>query len=49
MTVKEKKNNKTAQVKTVEPKVKATKVEVYVKKYFKNNWSNTKSVYTRPR
>ncbi|MGC3944883.1 MAG: hypothetical protein QM762_10270 [Chryseolinea sp.] len=31
------------------PAVKPTKVQEYVKKTFKNNWSNTKSVYTRPR
>jgi|GEM_PF-5979051 len=29
--------------------VKPSKAQEYVKKTFKNNWSNTKSVYTRPR
>ncbi|MEJ1238589.1 hypothetical protein WBG78_10680 [Chryseolinea sp. T2] len=31
------------------PTIKPSKVQEYVKKTFKNNWSNTKSVYTRPR
>ena len=29
--------------------IKASKVQVYIKKNFKNNWANTKKVYTRPR
>ena len=33
----------------VSPITKASKVQEYVKKNCKNNWSNTKSVYTRPR
>ena len=35
--------------KTIQPVGKSSKVKEYTKKNFKNNWSNTKSVYTRPR
>lgn len=42
-------NKKVPQAKTPKPLVKATKVQEFVKKHYKHNWSNTKSVYTRPR
>jgi hypothetical protein len=49
MKSRKKGSNKPLQVKKNKPKVKTTKVEVYGKKTFKNNWSNTKTVYSRPR
>ena len=50
MSTKNKRKKKVSpKEKPIQPVGKASKVKEYSKKNFKNNWSNTKSVYTRPR
>ena len=49
MSAKKKQKKKSSKVKRIEPKVKASNVDVQMKGAFKNKWSSTKSVYTRPR
>ncbi len=49
MNTKKKKKKASQQDKAVPLTAKATKAQEYGKKNSKNNWSNNKSVYTRPR
>ena len=49
MSRKKKQKKKFPKVKRIKSKVKASNVDVNMKGSFKDKWSSTKTVYTRPR